>query len=356
MRASVLAAGLAALTAAADGTAWAQRGADQPAVVAAREATARISGAEAGYGLVIGANEAQVIIATARHVVDDAAAQGGLVTIDFAQLARRRQPAEVVKGCEDVDRDIAFLRTSRPAFSNFPSDILAASRAAPAERAWVIGRDSTFEISPEPGRVGPYDRDGFFALRNMRFVVAGVSGAPAVSDDGVVGLVVRAGAGSDAEAIAIDAVVELAAACELLMTAAARAPAAVESEPRRAPSGDRTVRVVMQVPRNDPGGNLWDSDRSPPDFGVCFTSGGRSDCRPPGIREGSGFALRLSAPCQDVYECSFDGVRLTGGEVSIFFREIDYFPEPWGEQRYTLRCRTDRDSCASNGFRIRFVD
>lgn len=340
---------------AAGGAAQAQRGGDQPAVAAARDAMARIAGDEAGYGVVIGANEVQVVIATARHVVDGA--RGGVVTIDFAQLARRRQPAEVIKDCDDAERDIAFLRTGRPGFSDFPADILAARRAEPGDAVWVIGRDTTFEISPAPGRAALYDADGFFLLRDMSFVVQGVSGAPAVGADGIVGLVVRAGDGGDAEAIAMDEVVELARACELLVTAVERAPAPAPgpSQPS-APSGERVVRVIIEPPRRDPRGHAWDTDDSPPDFGACFTSGGRTDCRPAQLPEGSPFMLRLNAPCQDVRSCAFPGVRLSGDEVRIMVREIDAFPEPWGDQRFELRCPTRGRICETGGFRIAFED
>lgn len=147
------------------------------------------AGALTGFGFIVGLGERTVLIATAEHTLEhttappevcflerpDACSAGAVVYLDDP-----RAPG-------DPDLDLALIEVAYPDRIPWRPDVMGTAPAA-GEPAWFIGRNEDWFVPDTPGRILASDpRTG--SLRYTGLPVAeGVSGAPVLVPDGIVGM------------------------------------------------------------------------------------------------------------------------------------------------------------------------
>jgi len=151
---------------------------------------------EHGYGLVVGADETTLWVATARHVIVRTAMRGsGLpdepsrrVGLRLCTAARGELiAAEPVHGFEAGNGDVALLRAARPQ-GYAPLERAIADSVTAGEPVWLLGSNDECGVVPAQGHVRAL-ADSSHTLRiDFAGVQGGSSGAPVASGYGIVGL------------------------------------------------------------------------------------------------------------------------------------------------------------------------
>lgn len=148
---------------------------------------------EHGFGLVVGADGQHVYVATARHVVAGAGGAGRQLEVRFCAGHAGPVPAERVDAFDAAGADVALLRVAQPP-GYAPGRRVVAEAAAVALRqpVWLLGQDGQCGVAPAEGAIAAL-RDARDNLQ-VEFPGArgGVSGGPALSGHGVIGLVTDA--------------------------------------------------------------------------------------------------------------------------------------------------------------------
>jgi len=146
----------------------------------------RVHADEHGFGLVVGADDAFVYIATAGHVVGTGAR---VVVHGCREALPQGMVAERVEEAVSTTYDLALLRVPRPASYSLAARTLApAARVAVRDPAWLLGRDDVCTVLPRAGAIAARP-DARAAWRiDMPGVLGGSSGAPVATGRGIVGL------------------------------------------------------------------------------------------------------------------------------------------------------------------------
>ena len=147
------------------------------------------AGGATGFGFIVGLGERTVLIATAEHTLEhttddpqvcfverpDACSEGKVVYLDDPRASG------------DPDLDLALIEVAYPDRLPWRPDVMGATLLA-GTPAWFIGRNEDWFIPDTPGRILASDaRAG--SLRYTGLPVAeGVSGAPILVPDGIVGM------------------------------------------------------------------------------------------------------------------------------------------------------------------------
>ena len=147
---------------------------------------------EHGFGLIVGATQRHLLIATARHVVGGS--QDGRIEVMFCKAASEKPIAAERVGEFDADAaDVALLRVARP--EGFPVRTRALADEAVIVRGvgtWLLGEAQQCGVAPRNGVVA-YPRDDRDNLRiEFPGALGGASGGPVLSGYGVVGLITDA--------------------------------------------------------------------------------------------------------------------------------------------------------------------
>ena len=148
-----------------------------------------------GFGFITAIADGATYIATANHVVRgyDGDRLADTVTVRFFG-DRKGRPAEVLKA-HDATLDVGVIKVKgtpkRPWFRS------ASGRATPAGRGtavWFVGRSGTWYVPAQPGTVNYQDPDLGLVIEGLS-VTVGTSGAPLISEHGIVGLMTTDAAG-----------------------------------------------------------------------------------------------------------------------------------------------------------------
>jgi hypothetical protein len=164
------------------------------AVVSIRQVGA--SGSQvSGMGIVIGGDERRLFVLTAHHVLP----------LDGERLAVRSGRDLAVRLCSDQsqtadfrellfadsNRDIAIFSIRRPRDTTPPVALLASRVARSGDLALASGRQGECSVSGLEGAVfRPEDERGYLVI-DLPSGVPGTSGAPMVTDSGIVGIAFR---------------------------------------------------------------------------------------------------------------------------------------------------------------------
>jgi hypothetical protein len=171
----------------------------EPYLQSVRANAVRIrAGAATGFGFIVGLGERTVLIATAEHTLDKATAPPQVCFMDRPDpCAEGRWVYRDDPRAEgDPDLDLALIEVGYPDRLPWRPDVLGAAPVA-GQLAWFIGRNEEWYLPGTPGRILWADpRAG--SLRYTGLAVAeGVSGAPILVPDGIVGMH-RGSSGDDA--------------------------------------------------------------------------------------------------------------------------------------------------------------
>ena len=170
--------------------------------------------AEHGFGLVVGADQEHVYIATARHVVarrapaglDDPEQVSREVVVSLCALAAPPQGAEILDGFDGASDDLALLRSARPpGYAPQVKALVPAGHDSTGDQAWQLGREGQCALVPTPGVIGGQPDARHNVRIDLHGALGGTSGAPVASGYGIVGLTKR----SDTEIILAHAIADL---------------------------------------------------------------------------------------------------------------------------------------------------
>jgi hypothetical protein len=151
---------------------------------------------EVGCGLVVGFDDANLTILTARHVVADALKGEARIAVKFSGSSRWLDCDSAPVALGEIDA--AFLRIARASsgFSGVPpvDQLIAAPVPARGAQVHVRGFDVDIEQGRMHWRQGVFEKlsDGVVTFDALG-VKGGYSGGVVVTDLGVVGMTVRAG-------------------------------------------------------------------------------------------------------------------------------------------------------------------
>jgi DNA-binding beta-propeller fold protein YncE len=160
-----------------------------------------------GFGFIVGEAEGQLVIVTANHVVrsSDPDAGDSRITVTFfggaqgqATLLPRRHETH----------DLAVLQVGSPAKFKWIAESVAPSTEVVRNReAWIIGRRGDWEI-PTKGsaKIGRVLDQGALIEVDTAVVSAGTSGAPLVTENGIVGMITTDMPGEVVKVLSVDAI------------------------------------------------------------------------------------------------------------------------------------------------------
>ena len=156
------------------------------------------AGGSSGFGFIVGLGPRQVIIATALHTLTGSDGAAPEVCLpprgDSCTSATLLYIADAVGDLPALD--LAFLTIPYPDGLAWRPDAMA-TRSAPGTAVRSIGRGRTWHVPEESGRIVPGAApDGFVHYAGVS-LAEGVSGAPIVSDDGIVALHVQSAGDED---------------------------------------------------------------------------------------------------------------------------------------------------------------
>jgi hypothetical protein len=159
-----------------------------------------------GFGFIVGAEGGQLIIVTANHVVrsNDPDAGESNVTVTFFGGASRQ--GALLPRHHDAPYDLAILEVAIPLNFRWVAESIAPSTEIVRNReVWFIGRGGDWYI-PSRGSArindGPDPRS--IIQVDTTAVLPGTSGAPLLTENGIIGMIVTDTQGVLAKALAID--------------------------------------------------------------------------------------------------------------------------------------------------------
>ena len=175
---ALLAAGAAAQTTFDDGATLAER---------LLAGVVRIHADEHGFGIVVGADDAFVYIATARHVIGTSP----VVVHGCSKALPSDLPAERVEGLESGGEDLALLRVRRPpTYQLAPRALAPSGQVSVRDPAWLLGRDDSCAVLPRTGAIAMQPDARALWRIDMPAVLGGSSGAPVATGRGIVGITI----------------------------------------------------------------------------------------------------------------------------------------------------------------------
>lgn len=146
----------------------------------------RVHAEEHGFGLVVGADDSFVYVATPLHVVG---ATAPVVVHGCVKSLPQDLAAERVAGFDAMADDLALLRVPRPAdYRIVPRALAPGAKVAIADAAWLLGRDDVCAVLPRTGAVAMRPDARALWRIDMPGVLGGSSGAPVATGRGIVGI------------------------------------------------------------------------------------------------------------------------------------------------------------------------
>jgi hypothetical protein len=153
-----------------------------------------------GFGFVIGLRGRDPVIATANHILraPNNEQQPKSITVRYVFFEGKPFEAKALS-LYDRTNDIGLIVAATPDGSEKLSKLEPAdcpSKLRPGDNLWYVGRDGDWYIPTDPSRFKGIDRYGRILLENSD-ATEGSSGAPLVTNNGVLGMIVSGqGAGS----------------------------------------------------------------------------------------------------------------------------------------------------------------
>lgn len=179
--------------------------------IALRNSVVRIESPENGFGWVVGERGDELYIVTGNHVVspNDNFELYDTVIIQFFYAPDKAVVAKPIKlDDRSVKLDIGVLRAPKPEGFIWRKDTMAMAREHKAGmKVWYIGQAGEWKIPHEPGIIDNEDISAGKDIKLKMPVLGGSSGAPLISDYGILGMLQSDNPHSrDAQGIAIDAI------------------------------------------------------------------------------------------------------------------------------------------------------
>lgn len=156
--------------------------------------------AENGFGIIAGEVDGDLFIATANHVVRNAAdpfaGDGGdasEVRVEFFSRRGEMFPATLL-ATSNPDDDLAVLRAQAPNGVSWRQQALSSDQAERSMPVWYVGRSGDWYVPSSPGAINNIGLDKRIAVDDLN-VQVGTSGAPLVGESGIMGIIVEESGG-----------------------------------------------------------------------------------------------------------------------------------------------------------------
>ncbi|HEV2955313.1 MAG TPA: bifunctional trypsin-like peptidase domain-containing/SEL1-like repeat protein [Xanthobacteraceae bacterium] len=162
-------------------------------------------GSYEGFGFIVGSRADGLYVVTANHVVrgDDPGAVDENPRVAFFRDKGAEYQAKLLDTrLTSTEGDLAILRVTAPPGLVWRRDAVAVGGVSRGTSVWFVGLQRDWFAPSQPGSVNDIQPNGFIVTEGLNIKV-GTSGAPLISEAGIVGMVVE-DAGTFARAIPID--------------------------------------------------------------------------------------------------------------------------------------------------------
>ena len=160
-----------------------------------------------GFGFVVGDRANRLLVITANHVVRGKGGPGSRttsVTVAFYEDQGRAYPAELLQTVDQTN-DLAVLEVPSPVGARWRRNVLATDAPVRGQPVWYVGRDRTWYVPTISGRVNQLTLDSRILIDGLNLQV-GTSGAPLISEKGIIGLLIDDSPGAYSKAVPIEIV------------------------------------------------------------------------------------------------------------------------------------------------------
>src|SRR5262249_28244930 len=145
-----------------------------------------------GFGFIVGERPGLLYIVTARHVLfgkEDAPGAKPTAKVTFYSEQENSYDAKLVRS--DTLHDLALLSVAAPNGFQWNKHCLASTDAlGRGTHVWFVGRNSTWYVPAEPGAITSEQPGTDYRVLVERLEVrSGSSGAPLISESGIVGMI-----------------------------------------------------------------------------------------------------------------------------------------------------------------------
>jgi hypothetical protein len=165
-----------------------------------------------GFGFIVGKQHAQFYIVTANHVVRSNRPGGAStsVKVKFYSDPGHSYKADLLETFYGKPQDFAVIQVAVPPNFSWESKALVPpeiiTRGLRGEDVWFIGRSGQWYIPAIPGRINSEKPDLHSIIHvDMVSVRVGTSGAPLITKNGIIGMIIQDEVGS-ARAVSIGAI------------------------------------------------------------------------------------------------------------------------------------------------------
>ena len=164
----------------------------------------RSDGIQNGFGFIVGERHGQVYIVTANHVVrssgPDTTSQ---ILIKYFHEQGKAYQATLLETSHQA-YDLAVLQARAPTGLAWRQDALGLPQVERGTPVWFVGRSAEWYVPTVPGRINTFTLDAKYLIDNLP-VRVGTSGAPLITDKGVIGMI-TADAGESSQAVSIEVI------------------------------------------------------------------------------------------------------------------------------------------------------
>jgi hypothetical protein len=178
-----------------------------------RKNVVRVCGS--GFGFIVGERSGQLYIVTPNHVVEDCSGKPRAITLSFFSRPGESVAARVLTG--NTHPDLAVLQAAAPPnFSwerNCEADIHKLIVSTGTDdlrglRAWFVGRSADSKniwfVPSNPGLINGGPNTEELIAVEITTVLPGTSGAPLITDSGIVGMIIQEENAGVARALSLD--------------------------------------------------------------------------------------------------------------------------------------------------------
>ena len=165
-----------------------------------------------GFGFIVGKQHGQFYIVTANHVVRSNRPGGAStsVKVKFYSDPGHSYKADLLETFYGKPQDFAVIQVAVPPNFSWESKALvppeSITRGLRGEDVWFIGRSGQWYIPAIPGRINSERPDLHSIIHvDMVSVRVGTSGAPLITKNGIIGMIIQDEVGS-ARAVSIGAI------------------------------------------------------------------------------------------------------------------------------------------------------
>jgi len=168
--------------------------------------TTHLSSEENGFGFVVGETSGKLYIVTANHVVRDVTGADQKPRVTFYQDPGKTYVGELLATHLTSEQgDIAILRITTPQGFTWKRDAISREAARRDVDVWFIGRSGDWYVPTRSAAVNKIEPTGTILVDGLP-IASGTSGAPLMSETGIIGLIIRHDGTGYSEATPVDVI------------------------------------------------------------------------------------------------------------------------------------------------------